>query len=243
MIKRFWRLAGMIGLLLTSLPATAAAEDVAQSLQRQTREMIDAITAGTPAVWERYLDAKAVYTAEDGTISTKAQMVAQIGPLPEGVTGTIKVIDFKATVHGSVAITSYVSDEQENYHGHALHCQYRTTDTWLKTPAGWRLIAGQVLALRTDPPAIQLPVAKLEEYSGRYSLTPTITYEIRRTADGLEGQQAGRATEAVRAEAPDVLFVPGKPRYRKIFQRDSEGRVTGFLERREAWDLQWTRMP
>jgi len=243
MLKRFWRLAGLIGLLLTSLQATAAAEDVAQTLQRQTQEMIDAITAGNPSVWERYLDAKVVYTAEDGAISTKAQMVEQIRPLPEGVSGNIKVIDFKATVHGSVAVTSYVSDEHENYHGHELHCQYRTTDTWLKTPAGWRLIAGQVLALRTDPLSIQLPPAKLDEYAGRYSLTPTITYEIRRTADGLEGQQAGRAAEAVRAEAPDVLFVPGKPRYRKIFQRDSEGRITGFLERREAWDLQWTRMP
>ncbi len=50
-----------------------------------------------------------MYTAEDGTISTKAQMVEQIRPLPEGVSGTIKVIDFKATVHGSVAVTSYVS--------------------------------------------------------------------------------------------------------------------------------------
>jgi len=39
-----------------------------------------------------------------------------------------------------------------------------------------------------------------------------------------------------------MLFVPGKPRYRKVFQRDSQGRVTGFAERREAWDLDWTRV-
>ena len=150
---------------------------------------------------------------------------------------------FKATVHGPVAIASYVSDEHESYHGHKLHCQYRSTDTWLKTAAGWRLIAGQVLALRTDPPAVQLMPRQMEEYSGRYALTPAITYEIRRKAGGLEGQQTGRQAEALRAEAPDVLFVPGKPRYRKIFLRGPDGRIKGFAERREAWDLNWTRLP
>jgi hypothetical protein len=72
-------------------------------------------------------------------------------------------------------------------------------------------------------------------------LTPTITYEIRLKDGRLEGQQTGRKTEPLKAEVADVLFVPGKPRYRKIFQRGSDGRITGFAERREAWDLNWTR--
>ena len=45
-----------------------------------------------------------------------------------------------------------------------------------------------------------------------------------------------------RAEAPDVLFVPGKPRYRKVFLRGPDGRITGFAERREAWDIVWKRL-
>lgn len=237
--------AGLAAATLLSLPppARAAEEDVAALLQRQTQELIDAITTGTPAVWERYLDPQAIYTAEDGTVYSKAQMVEQTKPLPAGVSGNIKVADFKAVVHGPVAVTSYINDEDETYHGHKLHCQYRTTDTWLKTPTGWRLIAGQVLALRTDPPAVELPAKQRQEYCGRYALTPEITYEIRCTARGLEGQQSGRAAEPLRAEAPDVLFVPGKPRYRKIFQRGPDGHITGFAERREAWDIDWKRLP
>jgi uncharacterized protein DUF4440 len=219
------------------------AEDVTEVLRRQTQEMVDAISSGKTAVWDRYLDDKAVYTAEDGSVSTKAQMVEQVKPLPEGVSGNLKVIDFKATVHGTAAVTNYVIDEDEVYHGHKLHCQYRTTDTWLKTPAGWRLIAAQVLALRTDPPAVQLTPQQMEQYVGRYALAPEITYEIRLKDGALEGQQTGRKAEPLRAEAADVLFVPGKPRYRKIFHRGSGGRVTGFAERREAWDLEWKRMP
>jgi hypothetical protein len=242
MKKNSWLLLGLlVGLALLFPSSGMAADDGAETLRRQTQELIDAVTAGAAAVWDRYLEEKAVYTAEDGSVSTKEQMVAQIRPLPEGVSGNLKVIDFKATVHGSVAVTNYVIDEDEVYHGHKLHCQYRTTDTWLKTPAGWRLIAGQVLALRTDPPAVTLSARQMEEYVGSYALTPTLNYEIRLKDGGLEGQQTGRKAEPLRAEVVDVLFVPGKPRYRKIFQRGPDGRITGFAERREAWDLNWTK--
>jgi len=247
MLKKISRLAILAGLiLLSSHPAAPAApteENAAAVLQRQTQELMDAITDGRAEVWSRYLDAKAVYTTEDGTVQTKAQMVEGTKPLAEGVSGNIKVTDFQATVHGPVAITNYVSDEHEDYHGHKLHCQYRTTDTWLKTPAGWRLVAGQILALRTDPPAVPFTSRQMDEYVGRYALTPAITYEIRRQGDGLEGQQSGRKAEPLKLEAPDVLFVPGKTRYRKIFQRSPDGHVTGFAERREAWDLDWKRVP
>jgi hypothetical protein len=244
MLERFWRLAGLAGaVLLFAATAAPAPEDAGAVLHRQTQELMDAITHGSAAVWDRYLDAKSIYTAEDGTLQTKAQMVEGTKPLPAGVSGNIKVIDFKATVHGPVAITNYVSDEHEDYHGHKLHCQYRTTDTWLKTPAGWRLVAGQVLALRTDPPAVPFTSRQMNEYVGRYALTPAITYEIRRQGVGLVGQQSGRQAEPLKAEAPDVLFVPGKTRYRKIFKRAPDGHVTGFAERREAWDIDWKRLP
>jgi hypothetical protein len=244
MLKRFSQLAMLTAaILLSSQTATPAAEDVAAVLGRQTQELIDAITTGSAAVWDRYLDAKLLYTAEDGTVYTKAQMVEQTKPLPEGVSGNIQVTDFKASVHGPVAVTSYVSDEHEDYHGHKLHCQYRSTETWLKTPAGWRMVAGQVLALRTDPPAVPFTSRQMDEYVGRYALTPAISYEIRRQGEGLEGQQTGRQAEPLKLEAPDVLFVPGKARYRKIVHRAPDGHVTGFAERREAWDLEWNRQP
>ncbi len=238
MMKRSFLLAAL--LVLTPLAARAQ-EDVAALLQRQTQEMVDAIASGGAPVWDRYVDDKVIYTAEDGSVLTKAELVEGIRPLPAGVSGTIKVTGFKATVHGDVAVANYLNDEHETYHGHELHCQYRTTDTWLKTPAGWRLIAGQVLAVRTDPPAVALTPAQMDELVGRYQLSPDVAYEIRRTADGLEGQQTGRKWEAMKAEAPDVLFIPGKPRYRWLFRRGSDGKITGLIERREAWDLDWTR--
>jgi hypothetical protein len=219
MRTRLSLLAALTSAVLLS-PATAlpAAEDAAEVLHRQTQELMDALAPGSASVWERYLHEEATLTTEDGSVLKRAELVAQIKPLPEGVTGTIEVIEFEATVHGPVAVARYITDEHETYHGHRLHCQYRATDSWLKTPEGWRLLASQILALRTDPPAIDLAPRQLEEYIGRYRLAPTITYDIRRTAGGLVGQRSGRETETLLAEAPDVLFVPGKPRYRKVFK-------------------------
>lgn len=224
------------------VPGVRAEANVPDLLRRQTQELIDAVTSGSPAVWEKYLDADARYVDESGTVLTKKQMVGDIRPLPEGVSGNIQVTQFEAVVHGDVAVTTYVNDETEDYHGHKIHCQYRTTETWKRAPDGWRLLAGQVLALRTDPPAVTLPAPLLAEYVGRYALTPSIDYEIRRKDDGLEGQQTGRKPETLSAEAPDVLFVPGRPRYRYVLLRGAEGKITGLAQRREAWDIVWKRV-
>jgi ketosteroid isomerase-like protein len=235
-------LAGLTLVPTLLAPARAGgAEDVRATLVSQTRDLVNAISSGSADVWDRYLDPEVRYVDETGTVMTKKQMVEQIQPLPPGVSGTIRVTEFDAAVHGDVAIATYVNDESENYHGHELHCRYRTTDTWKKTAGGWRLIAGQVLALRTDPPAVTLPDKLRSEYAGTYLLAPGIAYEIRVVGDAVEGRQTGRKAEPLLAEAPDVLFAPGKPRYRYVFLRDADGRIVGFAQRREAWDLVWKR--
>ena len=229
--------------MLFAAAGAAAAESVPDTLQRQTQEMLDALATGTKSVWEKYLDPEVRYIDEAGVVNTRQNMLDDLRPLPEGVSGKIDATNYDAVAHGDVAVATYVDDEYETYHGHKLHCQYRTTQTWQRKPEGWRLIAAQVLALRTDPPAVTLPAASLDAYCGKYALTPAIAYEIRRKGEGLEGQQIGRKPEELRAEAPDVLFVPGRPRYRYVFTRDAAGTVTGLVQRREAWDLVWTREP
>jgi hypothetical protein len=237
------RLTILFALAISILPLLNAVENERDILQRQTQEFFDAIPSGSAAVWERYLDDRASYTDEAGIVLSKRQMMEQLKPFPKEITGIIKVTDFRVTFHGSVAVATHVDDEHETYYGHELHCQYRTTDTWLKTSMGWRLIAAQVLALRTDPPPVQLAAHQIQEYVGRYALTQSKIYEIRIKDGALEGQETGRAPEVLRAEVVDMLFVPGKPRYRKVFLRDASGRITGFAERREAWDLVWRRLP
>ena len=231
----------LLGSILVTLLNTS--ENVATILERQTSELLHAIDTGSPAVWERYLRPDAVFTDENGTVYTKPELIRQIRPFPPGVSGQLALQDFHVRVAGSTAVATYLIDEHEVFHGHPLHCQYRNTDTWSRDGTGWHLLAYQALALRTDPPSIALSETELAEYVGVYSLSPTKTYEIRVKDGHLEGQEMGRPPETLFAEVPDILFVPGKPRYRKVILRGPDQRVTGFAERREAWDLIWTRMP
>jgi hypothetical protein len=215
--------------------------DVSELLQRQTQELLDAIARGDRAPWLRYLHQAMIYSTEDGTTKSKAQLVDEIHALPKDVWGKLRVTGFRTTRHGATAVTSYVSEEDEGYFGQVIHARYRSTDTWIETAAGWQLVASQVTALRDDPPSVPLPAATLDEYVGVYALTDDITYTITRSGDHLIGARSGRNAESLNAELRDCLFVPGAPRLRKIFQRDAAGRIAGFVERRETWDIVWRR--
>jgi hypothetical protein len=57
----------------------------------------------------------------------------------------------------------------------------------------------------------------------------------------LVGTRNGRKPATWNAEAKDVFFIAGDPRIRKIFQRDASGKVIGFIERRESWDIVWLK--
>ncbi|MFI5119093.1 MAG: nuclear transport factor 2 family protein [Thermoanaerobaculia bacterium] len=256
--RRRLAVASALGLALGALPGSPARaaekigkargsepseKTVAQMLQADTQELMDAVGSGDTAVWNRLLGARVTYVDENGSLLDRKALVDGIKPLPAGVSGTIRVTEFHAAIQGDVAVTTHVDDEHEVFHGHELHCQYRTTDTWQRAPGGWRLVGGQVLALRTDPPALDVGPDDLEEYTGRYMLAPDVAYEIRQTDHGLEGRQTGRNPEPLKVEAGDVLFVPGKPRYRKVFLRGDDGDITGFAERREAWELVYTKQP
>jgi len=67
-----------------------------------------------------------------------------------------------------------------------------------------------------------------------------------RLRDHQEGRRLFGATNGgkpveIKAELADVLFTPGAPRSRKIFERDAKGSVTGFLSRREERDVVFER--
>ena len=231
----------LAALVLASAPVCAA-DNVSGLLRAQTQAMVDAIAPGQTAIWQRNVDDRASFTDENGVLQTKAQLLSGLKPLPPGLSGNIQVTEWKATLVGDAAITTYIEDEHENYHGQHLHALYRTTDTWLKEPAGWRLVAEQTIALQQDPPAMALPVAALDQYAGRYTAGQGYIYTITRSDNQLMGAAAGGKPQALKAELADVLFTPGQPRTRKIFQRDAHGNVTGFLSRREERAVVWTKL-
>ena len=228
--------------ILTALAMPALADDRVRITQFE-QELTDAITNGTPAVWDKYLDPDVIYAEEDDSYKGKDAMVKEVHPLPRGLGGEIKVELLSYHEDGATAVALFRQHEIEHYYGQTIHASYLLSTVWKKRAGGWKQIEGQVLAERTDPPSIALPTADLQKFTGSYKLKDSDpTYTITLSDGKLMGARTGKATSEWNAETRDVFFIKGDPRIRKIFQYDATGKVTGFIERRESWDIVWEKM-
>jgi len=233
----------MLACAAGAAPASAADDPALKAeLQAKTQALLDAVPAGGKAMWDAAADPALIYVDENNDVLTKADVLAQRTPSPPGLVAQLPIVDYRFQRYGDVAVATYIVDEHLGYHGQPINTKFRTTDTWRKTPAGWKLIASMTLAALDDPPAIALPPATLAEYAGRYELTPDIHYSVRLDGTRLFGQRDGGKEVELKAEAADLLFVPGSPRSRKAFYRDASGKVIGFGDRREGHDIKWRRL-
>jgi ketosteroid isomerase-like protein len=227
-------------LSLLSLPALA--EDHAL-ITGYMQAMSDAIASGNAAVWDKYLDPNVIFAEEDDTYKGKADMLKEIVPLPKGSSGTIRVELLSYHEEDGIAVALFRQNETEHYFGQTIYAKYLTSTTWRKRPDGWKLIASQVLAEKIDPPAIALPAKQLAQYVGKYQLKDSAaTYSLQLVGGQLIGTRDARKPVTWNAEASDVFFLSGDPRIRKIFQRNASGKINGFIERRESWDVVWLKI-
>jgi|ERR1700733_2076707 len=227
--------------ILAALAAPALADDRVQITQYE-QQLSDAITNGMPTVWDKYLDPDVIYAEEDDTYKGKDELMKEVRPLPQGLGGEIKVELLSYHEDGDTAVALFRQHEIERYYGQTIHASYLLSTVWKKRADGWRQIEGQVLAEKTDPPSVALPASDLQKFAGTYKLKDSEpTYTITLTNGKLMGGRSGKALSEWEAETRDVFFIKGDPRIRKIFQYDATGRVTGFIERRESWDIVWNK--
>jgi hypothetical protein len=214
---------------------------VAAQLRSSTQTLLDAIAPGDVAVWDRLLDEKAIQVDENNVVRNKTEILAALKPLSPGLTGHLTIDDFRVVEHGETAVVTHEDDEYLDYHGQIIRSRFRMTDTWIHSSAGWKQLASQVLAVLQDPPVRKLDAKALCGYSGTYELTPDIKGTMRCESDELVFERPGHPPRHFRSELLDVFFEPGQPRTRRIFVRDPQGHITGFVDRREARDIVWRR--
>jgi len=213
-----------------------------RELRQNTKALLDAIAPGDVGVWNRLLEDDALQVDENDVVRNKSQVLADLKPLGPGLRGHLDIDDFRVTRRGEVAVVTHEDDEYLDYHGQIIRSRFRMTDTWIHTSKGWRELGSQVLAVLQDPPAQALDTAVLCGYAGQYKMANEIIASVRCERDGLVVEREGRPARRFKAELADVFFEPGEPRTRRIFLRDRLGRITGFVDRREARDIHWTKM-
>jgi ketosteroid isomerase-like protein len=233
--------------LATSLAGATAAQPAADPnaalwalLKRQTQEFSEAGQAGDVAVMAKYLDPDVVFMNETGSIVSKEDLVGGDHPPPVKPSDrTIEVTEWalRAQGGGQTATATFVDVLTLQFHGQTVVYKYRSTETWVRRTDGWKMIASQTMNVLKDPTAVTLSVTDLDAYVGFYEVDPTYKVEIRRDGDGLVALANGGTPSVLKAELRDVLFVPGAPNGRRIFQRDNAGRVTGYIGRRDGTDI------
>ncbi len=222
---------------------TAASRSaVGAELRRDTQALLDAVAPGDTAVWNRLLDSAAIQVDENDVVRNKREIIETLRPIGPGLTGHLDIDDFRLVLRGPVAVVTHEDREYLDYHGQIILSRFRFTDTWFRESNGWRQIASQVLAVQKDPPAIRLDHTALCSFTGRYAMTDSIVATIRCAGDSLVMVRAGRADRTFLPETRDVFFEPGEPRTRRIFLYDAQGRITGFVDRREERDVAWKRV-
>ena len=237
----------IVALILSSLILGLAGCGVAQrsaithdELYRRTQEIMDATAPGNPEPWKKYYADDAMYFDEKGRAMDKAALLKDLAPLPNGYSGSIKVLNAKSNILRDTAIFSYDLDETEVVFGQALKARYHGTDTWVLRNGQWKIIAGQMLRYYEDPEPGKVSSADYKDYAGAYELAPGITRTVYVAGQDLSVERAGRAAEALIAEAPDTFFRKGIEG-RMLFRRDPTGKVEALIDRRNNEDIVWKR--
>jgi len=97
---------------------------------------------GDPSASERYMADSFIFTAPDGTVSTKAQGIADMKSGALKIESS-KIEDMKVLVYGDTAVVTYKTTDKGTYKGRDLSGQYRWTDVFVKQNGKWQLISGQ----------------------------------------------------------------------------------------------------
>jgi uncharacterized protein DUF4440 len=225
-------LIGCLALLCLALPAAAADGDDAAWFRNTTQALVDAVTDGAPAVWDRVLDPDCLITTEDGIVMGKTKFLADLKPLPSGFSGDIKVRDLTVRTLGTAAVVHYWLDERENVFAQQLKTTYVETDTWRRSGDTWAMVAMQVTVVPRDLEPV--PNASAGGWKGllgeyRYDDRATSRYRVfLRDGDLYGGSDVKSATRLIPL-APLVFHQQGSI-HLMVFVRSRSGAVNEVRE-------------
>jgi hypothetical protein len=212
-----------------------------EELVRRTQELMDAVALGDRAPFQKYFADDAFFFDEKGRDLTKAQLIADLQPLPKGyANAVIKVVNAKSLVIHDTAVHSYDLDETFTIYGQKLGARFHATDTWMLRNDSWQIVASQVLRYYGDPAVGRVDPKQLADYVGTYELAPGTEIVVSVEGKQLYAQRTGRAREELFAEAADLFFRKGTEG-RRLFRRNAAGEVDALIDRRNHEDIVWKR--
>ena len=211
-----------------------------EKLVRRTQELFDAVVPGNKEPWQKYFADDCIFADEKGRNLNKAQLVADIAPLPKGYSGTIKIAKPQSVIHGDTAILSYDLDETETIFGQKLTARYHVTDTWLRRNGVWQIVSSQAMRYYEDPAVARIDPKKFADFSGTYELVSGQTRRVFSEGESLYVERNGKR-EQLLPEGSEIFFRKGVEG-RILFRFADNGKVDALIDRRNNEDVVWRRV-
>ena len=210
-----------------------------QTLAPAEQEVVGAIRARMDAAaqrqvetWARYVADGCILSSDDGSLMTKAQMLAHYKKVRAEYDRALDPRDFKVHIYGDTAVANYRATTHEQFGATDITNEQRRTDTLIKRNGAWLLIAIQWNNL---PVNYREPTSgsggRSNEYVGQYRARPEDEIETISFRDGKLWSQTGEEGAWCLPAGGETFF------YREdlgsfTFTRNAQGVVTGYTYRR-----------
>jgi len=204
---------------------------LATELRKKDEILLQAVHTANRAAWQTFAAPDFFYLDEEGGVTYLDAFLLKLEPM---TSRPLQIQTYTLTRAGNTAVVLH-EDTDEN------KVRYIFTETWQRLNGGWKLRVLHISNVLSDPPAIQLSRAQIDELAGVYR-SGSGTYTVRRDGDHILAKRVDSPEGEQKAETRDILFSPGNPRVRKVFLRDAAGKVTGFVVRYENSDILWTKI-
>ncbi|KAA6464832.1 nuclear transport factor 2 family protein [Acidobacteria bacterium AB60] len=211
--------------------------------QRTEQSLMDAVAVGNKALWNDVLDEACVVTNEEGEVLGKKELLEQLTGLPPGLSGAIEVVDLTVQPAGDFAVVRFRMNETETVFGQHLKTGYRSTDTFVRRDAGWKMIASHQSVVTSDPPAQEVSRRDWPAFAGTYQLLPNgwVLHVAMKDGELYAGRDPKQLKRLIPI-GPNVFTREGSLG-EWVFCLDEKGKATKIVELRKFEPLVWTAVP
>lgn len=142
-----------------------------------------------------------------------------------------EVEDFTAVRTGAVLALSYRETERSTVGTNVFEVHLARLDVYVRMSGRWRLQTMTAVRIPEAPVRIEVSVAKLREYEGRYAFASDAISVVRVDGTRLLEQSTGNPEGELVPIGPDLFFQPPDLEPRVSFERDASGHVIAQVYR------------
>lgn len=218
--------------------AVDAPSDVRKVLYANDTSLLKAVHRGDRVTWARLTTSDFMYV-EEGEVARRTQFLSE---LEEDGLMPLIIRNYEVKIIGDTAQVFHQDDVPQRPGGvDESHSHLLMTETWQRIHGEWKLRVVHTDRIRINPIPVSLSSSQIDELVGTYQNADK-TYIIRRDRNRILGGKFGQPLSELMAETRDVLFQPDDVYLRRIFQRNANGQVTGFIDRSETDGRSWKRV-